>query len=948
MAVTEYKPKSVLGCRYSYDKLDNVVYLVSKEHVKKVYIDNGEAYIDNLTEVPMRLEGFNIQFSEESSLDERYKFTKQVTFSIHGYVPHTAFEGKYYVILKSKDGTKWMVNVDFPSKVTYTFNLNGSQYQTDFTFSSVSNFPTLRLATDIDDGVSPCKQLRTYGIESLRLLETDYCKLDVASGIVYTYGKEFVDVEYLGNSCSLQESFDGEKVTTTISFDIAFDAYKSSWHYNLLEFLQNHYSAIIRPKGADNTFFSGFNFGLEPSFNIATTTNVGQSDIITVTLIETSSQGSANATDWDEHEDTDTRWVFVKKVGDILGYECVSFGTAKYLLQQEVNSLGQPTGNYKCLEGYESQFSNLRIVGTFSNEVTFSNPDCREDTCDVSTDIPNSITYTASTCYTYSYSASCDWYAYGMASYITVTPFSGVAGTQYTLSVCNTKTPTTNESSTFTITSGDNVKVVNVNLTTESSIINPTSTTINCLAQNVSFNFNASCPITVTSIDSRLTYNITNSQLIVQVPRNYSTQSGITWTIGVKDCHNNTATVTIIQDKTYERWVDTADYICDGTTSYVKQQRYTGTTSTNINTPTSDYQKGAKIQDDDSRCGGSDTKWETSTAYTCVDGDKWSFEEEYVKQQGGTWQKTGNTRLKEMVEASSSFCSETVEYKWVLTERWQCYGGETPTPTYRWYPSGTTCIGYDKWEQSIKEASYDGGTTWIVVVPTEYSATTLIEANSEDCGYVPPTPFNGKFRATYSDSTTYSAACDSNSGLTTATTRAHSTSYIAMTRAEIGDCVTDISQCAFSSCTSLTSCTLGNRVTSIGNYAFVACTGLTSITIPSGVTSIGLYTFYNCKSLKSIDIPNGVTSIGAYAFQRCSGLTSCTIGSGVTSIGSSAFTDCSSLTSVTVNATTPPTLRTNVFSNTNNCPIYVPSASVSAYQSAWSAYSSRIQAIPDS
>lgn len=862
--VTEYKPKLALGCRYSYDKLENVVYLVSKEHLKKVYIDNGEAYIDDLTEVPIRLEGFNIQFTEESSLDERYKFTKQVTFSLHGYVPHTVFSGKYYVILKSKDGTKWMVNVDFPSKVTYTFNLNGSQYQTDFTFSSVSNFPTLRLASDIDEGVSPCKELKTFGIESLRLLETDYCRLDSVSGIVYTYGKEFVDVEFLGQSCSLEEQFDGEKVTTTIQFNIAFDAYKSSWHYNLLEFLQNHYSSIIEPKGSDSTFFSGFNFGLEPSFNIATTSNNGQSDIITVTLTETSSYGSSNATDWSEEEDTDTKWIYVKSVGDIQAWECVSRGVARYLLQQEVNNLGQPTGDYKAYQGHSSDFPTLNIIGEFTVERTFNNPDCSGVSCEVNTDIPNSITYTAATCYTYSYSASCDWNVSGLASYMTVTPSNGSAGQAYTLSVCNTKTPTTNESSTFSITSGDNVKIVNVNLVSESSFINPTSVTINCLAQNVTFTFNPSCPITVTSIAQSLSYNITNTQLIVQVPRNYSIESGITWSIGVKDCHNNTTTVSIIQDKTYERWVNTSDYMCDGSSSYVKQQRYTGTTSSNINTATSEYKKGAKIQDSDPRCGSSDTKWELSPYFTCVNGDKWSFEEEYKKSQGGTWQKTGNTRLKSMVESASSFCQQEVEYKWELTDRWQCYDGETPSQV--------------------------------------------------------------KFKAEYSDSTTYSAVCDSSTELTSATTRAHSTSYAAMTSAVIGDCVT-----------------------SIGDRAFYECSGLTSIVIPNSVTSIGVRTFSDCSGLTSIDIPSGVTSIGISAFWECTSLTSVAIGSGVTSIGNYAFNGCTSLASITVNATTPPTLaNTNAFTNTNNCPIYVPSASVDTYKAAtnWSNYADRIQAIP--
>ncbi len=677
MAVTEYKPINTLGCRYSYDKLENVVYLVSEEHVKDVHIDNGEAYIDDLTEEPFRLEGFNIQFSEESSLDERYKFTKQVTFSLHGYVPYQNLNEKFYVILKSVDGTKWMVNVDFPSKVTYTFHLNGQQYQTDFTFSSVSNFPTLRLATDISEGESPCKELKTFGIEKLRMLETDYCRLERTSGTVHTYGHSFVDVDFLGQSCSLEESFDGEKVTTTLQFNIAFDAYKSSWHYNLLEFLQNRYSAIIKAKNVNTTFFSGFNFGLQPSFNVSTTSDNGQSDIITVTLVETSLQGSTSRVSWSEQEETETRWVYVRNVGIIQGWECVGLGIARYLLQQEVNQLGEPTGRYKAFEGYSGHFPTLNIVGEFDQEYRFSNSECTEDICQVNTTVPTTIVYNAPTCYTYSYSASCDWYAYGMASYMTVTPFSGTAGNSYTLSICNTKLPTSNESSTFQFVSGNNTKIVNVNLTTDSSILNPRSVNINCLQQNVSFTFNQSCPITVTNIDPRLTYQITNNQLIVTVPSNTSTSNTMIWNISVKDCQNRTQTVTINQDKTYERWVNTNDYICDGTTSYVKQQRYTGTTSSNINTATSEYRSGAKIQDNDPRCGSYETRWVTSSTYTCVDGDKWSIEEEERKAQGGTWQKTGNTRLKEMVEADSSFCEETVQYKWELTDRWQCYGGET-------------------------------------------------------------------------------------------------------------------------------------------------------------------------------------------------------------------------------------------------------------------------------
>ena len=220
--------------------------------------------------------------------------------------------------------------------------------------------------------------------------------------------------------------------------------------------------------------------------------------------------------------------------------------------------------------------------------------------------------------------------------------------------------------------------------------------------------------------------------------------------------------------------------------------------------------------------------------------------------------------------------------------------------------------------------------------------------NDPSCGYVPPVTaiyrwvniditkdyvcdecaFAGKFAATYSGGTTYSAACDSSTELTTATTKPSGYEYSAMTSAVIGDCVTSIGNYAFYDCSSLTSIDIPNSVTSIGDGAFSGCTSLTSCTIGSGVTSIGNNAFQNCSALASINIPSGVTSIGKYAFQYCS-----------------------SLTSITVNAATPPKLsNVNAFNNTNNCPIYVPSGSVETYKTAnvWSSLASRIQAIPNS
>ena len=164
---------------------------------------------------------------------------------------------------------------------------------------------------------------------------------------------------------------------------------------------------------------------------------------------------------------------------------------------------------------------------------------------------------------------------------------------------------------------------------------------------------------------------------------------------------------------------------------------------------------------------------------------------------------------------------------------------------------------------------------------------------------------------------------------------------------EIPNGVTNIGDGTFSFCGSLTSITIPDSVTSIGHNAFSDCSGLTSITIPDSVTSIGLQAFDSCRNLTSVIIGSGVASIGEYAFHFCRSLTNVTIPNGVTSIGNNAFNSCKALISVTSLAAIPPTLGSYAFDDTNNCPLYVPSANVEAYKAAsgWSKYASRVRAI---
>ncbi|MBQ0119346.1 MAG: leucine-rich repeat protein [Bacteroidales bacterium] len=157
-----------------------------------------------------------------------------------------------------------------------------------------------------------------------------------------------------------------------------------------------------------------------------------------------------------------------------------------------------------------------------------------------------------------------------------------------------------------------------------------------------------------------------------------------------------------------------------------------------------------------------------------------------------------------------------------------------------------------------------------------------------------------------------------------------------LTSVVIPSSVTTIRDYAFSGCGGLSSVTIPNSVTTIGSNAFYNCSSLTSVTIGNSITTIGDYAFSGCGGLTSIIIPSSVTTIGRSAFYYCWGLTSVTIGNSVTMIEDNAFYDCDNLSSVTIEATTPPSIGSWVWShNGSYCVFYIPCGTKTAYQEAW-------------
>lgn len=362
MSVTTY----TIGCGYELLKLKDTVYFLSKDSVKTITIDNGEAYAAiNDSVSPNQLKGFNVKLTETESLDERYVFTKQLTMSITGHLTDSTFllDDDYYIVVQTEDGTYYLVNVDFPSKMSFVYNLSEGQDQTDFTFVSNSNHPTLKLNWNPSTW-NTCQTYQVFGIDGLKLLEKDYTTINAEQGVINLFdGNEFKDVDYLKNTISLQENYDGKIATTTISFEIPFNNYKPSWQYNLLEFDQNLYVAHITPKNSESGIFAGYEHGLQPSYEINGNTSIGESTSIKITLTEASEWGIFKLDTWSYYRDSSKRWVGIDSE-----VKCIGLGVGINTLMQEVDGNGTPTGRYKCLEGYESAYTNYNIVGTYTED----------------------------------------------------------------------------------------------------------------------------------------------------------------------------------------------------------------------------------------------------------------------------------------------------------------------------------------------------------------------------------------------------------------------------------------------------------------------------------------------------------------------------------------------------------------------------------------------------
>ena len=534
-----------------------------------------------------------------------------------------------------------------------------------------------------------------------------------SNNIKYT-NDGFKDVVFNKNSATFTETFDGKNVSHSLQFNIKFDDYKISWHYNLLEFMNNKYAAIIK-SSCDKYILTGFNFGLQPSFTVTANDEMTM-DNIQINLIDSHDNGEFIGETYDEMHETKYEDIYFVYTVEYDGWECFSENTARYLLKKEIDALGNSTGRYMCLEGYTDRFTELglNIVGTFEDTETFINPQCHGVSCTAQTSFPNSFVFNTVGCRTYSLVASTNWTLTSSDAHITVNPSSGLANTQYNIEICNTLTPTSSEAaSTIQLNYCETTKTYNVSVVKG----NP------CFTAGAVFDISAnaqyvtvptSCCIQTVTDHSIIVSNITiqNSYFKVYVPQN-NTGSIRVITLTVTLCDMTTAEVTINQGIGFERWVKESTG-CSGNYKCDVERKYTGTTISNVNTRTEETRLINCVTS--SECGGSTTRWIDSSETTCSGGKKYIVQIEQVSTDGGSsWSNTGNKRLGSETSDTSGECAGVEKLE-------------------DWRENGYICSETTKYVRLQLYVSTDGQ-TW-VATNTYKSGDRILETNSTDCGYI--------------------------------------------------------------------------------------------------------------------------------------------------------------------------------------------------------------------
>lgn len=424
------------------------------------------------------------------------------------------------------------------------------------------------------------------------------------------------------------------------------------------------------------------------------------------------------------------------------------------------------------------------------------------------------------------------------------------------------------------------------------------------------------------------------------------------------------------------RWkaAPTSDYMCSGTSKYYKvyyEVSYDGGQTWQHAVP-EQTKRGNLIEANSTDCGyiAPQYRWKDAATsdYMCSGTTKYRKQYYQVSTDGGTtWQNVSpeQTRRGSVIEYNSADCGYIA-------------------PQYRWYTAPNTdylCSGTTKYQKQYYQVSYNGGSTWQNVSPTQTRTGDVIETNSTDCGYIAPQyrwqkaastdyacvnydkHYKEYYQVSYDGGTTWANVEPTSSRTSSDIIESDSADcgypqavgmvivnqqypWINITGADNTIRRSDLEAALTSTqIANITELDLFTNCKHIANGAFQGLTKLYFITnMGVNLETIGDNAFNGCTALEQLQWHDYIKSIGANAFKNTK-VENVVLPETLTSIGDGAFSGCSSMLQVVLLGKTPPTLSANSHAfDGSTCKIYVPASAVNTYKNAtgWSKYSSRI------
>ena len=787
-------------CRYLGGSLKPFIYVLPKETTRIDYIvDNYPIVINNATtyvgkcEVRniyatniVKIEGFKTMLEVTETVDNRLAFATRVTLSMRENWGEAwvsllnQLKGvNVYIVVEDYNGVQYIQTPEFTSAFGYTYNFDTASnngHIAEITYACDANNPLVIL----NNTIAPTQIIgndcayQDGTVRNFKMCPYEFAFIDnnAQTGqfttITITGGETMHQIDFTPKSFQFRQQYDGRNYQERLTFRIPLSDYKYYFRYNLVAFMQNRY-AVTFETGQGNWIAAGFEFGFMPTYTVETSESVEELNVIEITLQHNGQNSIFYCSDRTPSIVDSTTDVFVPVTNPIkdpyngLNLEyffCNTKTTAIYTLAQMVTESGVPTDRYICLEGYDTYYEHINIVGIYNEngiftiyptptepqrtghldfELTFSNYDCA---------ILDNCKFTKMTKEIYSFSKAgdyydvhiqnpCPWTLNDIPNWIQASRLSGDGGIDYVVRFTSKQDATDERIVSYGyLQSFDNVSIIQFILENKVDWINPVEHHITAQNQTVTSYINLSySDYEICEIPQGLTAEKIRgtSTVRIRVPENTSETSTRTFTVKICNIVNGQyGFIYINQDHLYVRWAEAyGEYICLNGNSYRKVQKYKGYTSDNINILTDEYTTGALLVENDPKChydGGDDEKygyqWRDVDGTICIGTDLYSKQRKWETFDSGTsWQPTNEYKANVIIEAGSSQCQDlpTKNYKFIIDEsQYDCYGTSSYYMECKWW-------SYDNVEWYLvdeNDAAYE---------PCRIS-TTLRKENDPQCG----------------------------------------------------------------------------------------------------------------------------------------------------------------------------------------------------------------------